>query len=161
MMELAPLCALGHRSNSPVQHCWLQHITTTTTNHHAFSRSEVKEQGSNREGKNTWGKTSILRITSITLTTLKNLDVLGLHDIRIAKFHGSKNCTNRSAYLGPARYAYRVSAEAGRGGATVLPPQASPLVYTAREKDPHQGLTCLRVGPSVPLARGLQSCQGA
>ena len=40
-----------------------------------------------------------------------------------------------------------VSAEAGRGRATVPPPQASPSVYTALEKDPRQGLRCLRCGP--------------
>ena len=52
-----------------------------------------------------------------------------------------------------------VSAEAGRGRAHRAAPQASPLVYTARE-DPRQGLRYLRCGPPMPLTRGLRSSRG-
>ena len=67
------------------------------------------------------------------------------------KFHGSKRCGNRSAYLGPARCAY--SAYRGRRRSRTWQsqrgaPQASPLVYTVQETDPRQGLRCLRCGPS-------------
>ena len=39
-------------------------------------------------------------------------------------------------------------------------PQASPLVYTAREKDPHQELRCLCCVPSRAPYRGLRSSRG-
>ena len=47
-----------------------------------------------------------------------------------------------------------VSVEAGQGQAAVLPPCASPFVYTPRGKDPHQGPRC----PFCWLFRG--PCRG-
>ena len=52
-----------------------------------------------------------------------------------ARFHGSKSCGNRSAYLGPARCAYRGQRRSRTWQSHRAVPQASPLMYTAREKD--------------------------
>ena len=50
-------------------------------------------------------------------------------------------------YLGPARCAYRGQRRSRTWQSHRAAPQASPLVYTAREIDPCQGLKCLRCGP--------------
>ena len=77
------------------------------------------------------------------------------------KFHGSKGCRNRSVYLGPARCAYRGQRRSRTWQSHRAAPQASPLVYTAREKDPRQGLRCLRRGPSRAPYSGPPILSGA
>ena len=72
--------------------------------------------------------------------TTEKPDIHGPSEKGIVKFHGSKSCENRSAYLGPARCAYKGQRRSRTWQSHRAAPQASPLVYTAREKDPRQGL---------------------
>ena len=87
----------------------------------------------------------------------KKLDLHRQPEKGTAKFHGSKSWRNRSAYLGPARCAYRGQRRSRTWQSHCAAPQASPLVYTAREKDPRQVLKCLRCGSSRLGLLGVES----
>ena len=91
----------------------------------------------------------------------KKPDLHGPPETGTVNFHDSKSCGNRSAYLGPARCAYRGQRRSRTWQSHRATPQASPLVYTAREKDPHQGLRCLRCGPSRAPCPGSPILLGA
>ena len=75
-----------------------------------------------------------------SLTLPKKRDLHGPPENGTAKSHGSKSCGNRSACLGPARCAYRGQRRSRTWQSHRAAPQAPPLVYMAREKDPCQGL---------------------
>ena len=80
---------------------------------------------------------------------------------RAAKFNGSKSCGNRSAYLGPARCAYRGQCRSRTWQSHHAGPQASPLVYTAQEKDPRHGLRCPHCWPPRAPCPGFPILSGA
>ena len=67
----------------------------------------------------------------------------------------------RSAYLGPAHCAYGGQRRSRTWQSHRAAPQASPLVCTAREKDPRQGLRCLRCGPFRAPCPGSPILSGA
>ena len=91
----------------------------------------------------------------------KNRDRHPKPENETARFNGSTSCGNRSAYLDPARCAYRAQRRSRTWQSHRAAPQASPLVYTAREKDPRQGLRCLRCGPSRAPYSGSAILSGA
>ena len=79
------------------------------------------------------------------------------------QFHNpcSKRTSNSSAYLGLARSAYTGQRRSRTWQSHRAAPQASPLVYTAREKDPRQGLRCPRCGPFRAPCPGSPILSGA
>ena len=66
--------------------------------------------------------------------------------LQFAKFYGSKSCRNRSAYLGPARCAYRGQCRSRTWQSHRAAPQASPLVYTARVQKLQKHPSLFRLG---------------
>ena len=88
----------------------------------------------------------------------QTIELHGQPQKRTTKFYGSKTCGSRSAHLGPARCAYRGQHRSRTWQSPRAAPQASPLLYTAREKDPRQGLRCVRCGraphPGSPILSG-------
>ena len=103
--------------------------------HYPSARSMYEDQHSwtTRHGA-TSGRTaiSIPKIPSSQIT--ENTD--SSPENGSPKFRGSKDCGNRSAHLGPACCAYRGRRRSRTWQSNRDAPQASPLVYTAREKDP-------------------------
>ena len=73
----------------------------------------------------------------------------------------SIRCRNKLAHLGPARCAYRGQRRSRTWQSHRATHQASPLVETAREKDPRQGLRCLCCGPSCAPYPGSPILSGA